>query len=139
MMWTSTIFQFYQNLSINILAYILRLQLLRVWTDDALILSIFKILKIHCNYFWLDLLNKCTAVYLEISFSKTLYHIETSQLIFKANWLVSECYQFLLKGISEQNLVPRPLVNPPEVLRLCIRSCSIKRSGKRPPQKRSSL
>ena len=89
--------------------------------------------------FRLDLLDKCTAVYLEISFSKTSYHIETSQLIFKANWVVSECYQFLLKGISEQDLVPRPLVNPPEVLRLCIRSCSIKRSGKRPPQKRSSL
>ena len=69
------------------------------------------------DYFWLDFLNKCTIVYLEIRFSKNSYHIETSQLICRA----------------------RPLAKAPEVSRLPIRSSSITRSGERPAQKRKLL
>ena len=82
-----------------------------------LIFTILKILKIYYDYFWLDFLNKCTIVYLEIRFSKNSYHIETSQLICRAS----------------------PLAKAPEVSRLPIRSSSITRSGERPAQKRQLL
>ena len=52
-----------------------------------MILTIFKILEIDSNYFWLKLLNKCTIVYLEIRFNKKWYHIGTSQLICETNQL----------------------------------------------------
>ena len=42
-----------------------------------MILTIFKILKIHCKHFWLGFLNKYILVYWEIRFSKNVYRTET--------------------------------------------------------------
>ena len=42
-----------------------------------MILTVFKILKIHYKHFWLEFLNKCTLVYSETRFSKNVYQRET--------------------------------------------------------------
>ena len=56
-----------------------------------MILTIFKILKIHDKHFWLEFLNKCTLVYSEMRFSKNLYQAET---IFakQINWQLTGFY-----------------------------------------------
>ena len=56
-----------------------------------MILTIFKILKIHNKHFWLEFLNKYTLVYSEIRFSKNLYQAET---IFakQINWQLTGFY-----------------------------------------------
>ena len=72
-----------------------------------MILTIFKILKIHYKHFWLEFLNKYTLVYSEICFNKNLYQTET---IFakQINWQLTGFYMiqfFFLKSTSEQTLV----------------------------------
>ena len=42
-----------------------------------MILTIFKILKIHYKHFWLEFLNKYNLVYSEIRFNKNVYRTET--------------------------------------------------------------
>ena len=65
-----------------------------------IILTIFKILKIHCNNLWFDFLNKDTIVYLEIhSLKLVLYR----NCIYKANQLTTDCFiydTFFLECIS---------------------------------------
>ena len=47
----------------------------------------------------------CTIICLEITFCKSSYHIETTQLIaLQISWPSLICYDFLLKGVSEQTL-----------------------------------
>ena len=88
----------------------------------------------------MDFLNKCPIVYWEIRFSKSWYHIETSQLIVKAKQLNGF---YMIRIFSErffkQTLVPSPIVNLPEVFWLCMRSCSITRFWERSDQKRLLL
>ena len=70
MMWASTTFQYFQILSIKILAQILT-QTIDVQEVERcsfkgkvlMILTIFKILKIHYKHFWMEFLNKYTLVY----------------------------------------------------------------------------
>ena len=42
-----------------------------------MILTVFKILKIHYKHFWLEFLNKYSLVYSEIRLCKNLYRTET--------------------------------------------------------------
>ena len=50
--------------------------------------------------------KSCTIACSEITFSTNSFYIETSKLIaLQINWLISIRYDFLLKGVPEQNLI----------------------------------